>query len=318
MEWLEVVVSTLADGIEPVSEVFIEMGTGGVVIEDPALILACALEIHPDEWAVPVQPAADGPALVKAYLPLQDDWSGRLEKIKSAISRLDLPQGSEINTRVVAEEDWADAWKKYYQPVRVGRRLVVKPSWENYQPLDGDLVIEMDPGMAFGSGTHATTAMCLRLLEKYVRPGMRVYDIGTGSGILAIAAARLGAGEVQAVDIDPVACKVAAENVARNNAGAVVRVRQGNLAELLQSGADLIVSNIIADVIAGFAPHAAAALKPGGVLIASGIIRERAEMVRTALAAANLKIGEEHADGLWIAFAANKEAGLERIQEVEG
>ncbi|MDD4334813.1 MAG: 50S ribosomal protein L11 methyltransferase, partial [Desulfotomaculaceae bacterium] len=204
-------------------------------------------------------------------------------------------------------EDWAGAWKKYYKPVRVGRRLVIKPSWEDYQPLAGDLIIEMDPGMAFGSGTHATTALCLRLLEKYVRPGSSVYDIGTGSGILAIAAARLEAGKVRAVDIDPVACKTAAENVAGNNAGTVVSVQQGNLAEPLPYGADLIVANIIANVIAGFAPHAAAALKPGGIFIASGIIRERAEMVRKAFAAAGLAICEEQADGLWIAIAANKE-----------
>lgn len=307
MKWLEIVVRTPADGIEPVSEIFIEMGTGGVVIEDPALILAYECETHPDEWAVPARPAADGLVLLKAYLPLQDDWPGRVEEIKSVISRLDLAPRPEISTRVVAEEDWAGAWKKYYKTVRVGRRLVIKPFWEDYQPLAGDLIIEMDPGMAFGSGTHATTALCLKLLEKYVRPGISVYDIGTGSGILAVAAARLGAVEVQAVDIDPVACKVAAENVAKNNAGGIVRVRQGNLAELLQYGADLIVANIIADVITCFAPHAAAALKPGGIFIASGIIRERAEMVRTAFAAAGLAICEEQEDGLWIAIAANKE-----------
>ncbi len=306
MEWLEIVVRTSTDGIEPVSDIFIEMGTGGVVIEDPALILAYEREIHPDEWAVPPQPASGLP-LVKAYLPLQDDWPGREEEIKNLINRLDQAPGPEISTRVVAEEDWADAWKKYYKTVRVGRRLVIQPSWETYYPQAGNLIIEMDPGMAFGSGTHATTALCLRLLEKYVRSGISVYDIGTGSGILAIAAARLGAGEVQAVDIDPVACKAAVENVARNNAVTVVRVGQGNLAELLQYGADLIVANIIADVIAGFAPQAAAVLKPGGIFIASGIIREKAEMVRTAFAAAGLAIGEEQEDGLWVAIAANKE-----------
>ncbi len=309
VKWLEIAVSAPVDGIEQVSEIFIEMGTGGVVIEDPALILAYAREIHPDEWAVPAQPASDGLALIKAYLPLQDGWQTRLEKLKNAVNRLNLTSGSEITRRVVRDEDWAGAWKKYYRTLRVGRRLVVKPSWENYQPLADDLIIEMDPGMAFGSGTHSTTALCLRFLEKYVSPGMSVYDIGTGSGILAIAASRLGAAEVQALDVDPLACGVAAKNVANNNAGEVIKVRQGRLEDLPKGGADLVVANIIADVIAGLAPHTALVLKPGGIFIASGIIRERAEMVRRALAAADLTICEEQADGLWIAIAAVKKAG---------
>ncbi|MFX4263381.1 50S ribosomal protein L11 methyltransferase [Pelotomaculum propionicicum] len=308
MEWLEIAVRTPADGVEPVSEIFIEMGAGGVVIEDPALILQYERKTHPDEWAVSEQPEENGLSLVKAYLPLEDGWPGRVEEIRSLVSQLGLAPMPEIATRAVAEEDWAEAWKKYYKTVRVGRRLVIKPSWEEYQPLEGDLVIEMDPGMAFGCGTHATTALCLTLLEKYVRTGITVYDIGTGSGILAVAAARLGAGRVYAVDLDPVACKTAAENVERNNAGGVVSVRQGNLAELLENGADLVVANIIADVIAGFAPQAAAILKPGGVFIASGIIREKADMVRRALEAAGLSVCEDLEDGLWIALVARKES----------
>lgn len=306
MEWLEITVRTPADGVEPVSEMFIELGTGGVVIDDPALILQYERETHPDEWAVSGQAKENGLSLVKAYLPLEEGLTGRLEEIKRLVSQLDLALIPEITTRVVVEEDWAEAWKKHYKTVRVGR-LVIKPSWEEYQPLEGDLVIEMDPGMAFGCGTHATTALCLMLLEKYVRPGITVYDIGTGSGILAVAAARLGAGRVRAVDIDPVACKAAAENVERNNAGGVVSVGHGNLAELLENGADLVVANIIADVIAGFAPQAASILKPGGVFIASGIIREKADMVRRALGAAGLSVCEDLEDGLWVALVSRKE-----------
>lgn len=306
MEWLEIAVRTPAEGVEPVSDIFIELGTGGVVIEDPALILQYRRDTHPDEWAVPDQAAENSLNLVKGYLPVQDDLPRRVEEIKSLVSQLDLEPRPEILTHVVAEEDWAVAWKKFYKTSRVGRRLVIKPSWEEYQPRAGDLVIEMDPGMAFGCGTHATTSLCLKLLEKYIKPGVSVYDIGTGSGILAVAAAMLGAGRVLAVDIDPVACKTAAENAARNNVGETVSVRQGNLAELLESGADIVVANIIADVIAGFAPQAAATLKPSGTFIASGIIRDKAEMVRSALAAAGLSVCETLEDGLWVALVSQK------------
>lgn len=306
MEWLEITVRIPAEGVEPVSDIFIELGTGGVVIEDPALILQYRRDTHPDEWAVPGQAAENSLNLVKGYLPVQDDLPRRVEEIKSMISQMDLEPRPEILTHVVAEEDWAVAWKKFYKTSRVGRRLVIKPSWEDYQPRAGDLVIEMDPGMAFGCGTHATTSLCLQLLEKYMRPGISVYDIGTGSGILAVAAARLGAGRVLAVDIDPVACKTAAENATRNNVSETVSVRQGNLAELLEGGADIVVANIIADVIAGFAPQAAATLRPGGTFIASGIIRDKAEMVRSALAAAGLSVCEALEDGLWVALVSQK------------
>lgn len=282
------------------------MGTGGVAIEDPALISAYEREIHPDEWAVPKLETAEGTALVRAYIPLGDGWSTQLAEIKKVIGRLGLQMPPKISTRFLEEEDWAHAWKKYYKPLHVGRRLVIKPSWEDYRLLAGDLVIELDPGMAFGSGTHATTTLCLELLDKYVHPGSCVYDIGTGSGILAIAAAKLGAGRVQAVDIDPVACKVAVENVAVNHVDSVVSVRQGNPAELLPYGADLVVANIIADVIADLTPHVATMIKPGGIFIASGIVQERADMVRAAFAAADLVIGAEQADGLWLAIVANK------------
>ncbi|VFU19654.1 ribosomal protein L11 methyltransferase (fragment) [anaerobic digester metagenome] len=183
---------------------------------------------------------------------------------------------------------------------------MVRPSWEDYRAVEGELVIELDPGMAFGCGTHPTTSLCLKLLENYIRGGERIYDVGTGSGILAVAAAALGAGRVVAVDLDPVACRAAAENVARNRVEGIVRVVQGNLLDNLNGGADLVVANIIAGVIISLAPDAAAALVPGGFLIASGIIRHRAEEVRDALEEAGLTPWEQLEEGEWTAIVAKK------------
>jgi ribosomal protein L11 methyltransferase len=305
LEWLEIAVRVSADKVETASDILIEMGTGGVVIEDPALILKYAREAHPDEWAVP-EAADSGRPLVKGYLPCGEGLPDRVEALTKILKQRGLEPGFEVYTRIVAEEDWANAWKEYYRTTRVGQRLVIKPSWLEYQQLAGDLVIEMDPGMAFGCGTHATTALCLRLLEKNIRPGMTVYDIGTGSGILAAAAAKLGAGRVLAVDIDSVACKAAQENAARNKVSDLVSVRQGSLAEHLDSGADLVVANIIADVIADFAPDAAAVLSPGGIFIASGIIRDRLDMVIDAVEAAGFSVCEALEEGLWVALVLQK------------
>lgn len=306
MEWLEIAVSSPPAGVELVSEIFRELGVGGVVIEDPAVIHMYAARTHPEEWAVSPEVAKQEKPVVKAYLPVDDGLDRRLEELFSALNRLGLNPEAEVSTRAVREEDWASTWKQYYKPVHVGRRIVVRPSWEDYRAVEGELVIELDPGMAFGCGTHPTTSLCLKLLENYIRGGERIYDVGTGSGILAVAAAALGAGRVVAVDLDPVACRAAAENVARNRVEGMVRVVQGNLLDNLNGGADLVVANIIAGVIISLAPDAAAALVPGGFLIASGIIRHRAEEVRDALEEAGLTPWEQLEEGEWTAIVAKK------------
>lgn len=306
MEWLEIAVSAPPAGVELVSEIFRELGAGGVVIEDPAVIHMYAARTHPEEWAVSPKAAKQDKPVVKAYLPVEDGLDKQLEELFSALDRLGLNPEPEVSTRTVLEEDWASTWKQYYKPVHVGRRIVVKPSWEDYRAVDGELVIELDPGMAFGCGTHPTTSLCLKLLEKYIRGGEKVYDVGTGSGILAVAAAALGAGRVVAVDLDPVACRAAAENVERNRVDGIVRVVQGNLLDNINDGADLVVSNIIASVIISFAPDAAAALVPGGFLIASGIIRHRADEVRDALEEAGLTLCEQLEEGEWTAIVSKK------------
>ena len=234
-----------------------------------------------------------------------------------------LAQIGPPRTREVAEEDWATAWKEFYHPMRFGRRLVVKPSWRAFQAGPDDLVIELDPGMAFGTGLHQTTAMCLALLEDYVRPGATVLDQGTGSGILAIAAARLGARRVIAVDSSEVAVAAARENVARNGLSSAIQVRHGDtphpppssasrsegeqrVSSALPAAYDLIVANIIANVIIALAAPFAAVLRPGGVLLASGIIRDREDDVRAALGAAGLAVERREARDEWITLVARR------------
>jgi len=297
-KWLEITVFTPQEQLDSVAAIFNELGSGGVVIEDPAFILERAGLGDNETISPTLAPSGVEPA-VKAYFPCDGTLAGRLEAITRQLDELSLRR----QTAEVSGENWATAWRAYYKPVRVGRRLVVKPSWEEYDAAPDDIVIEMDPGMAFGCGTHATTAMCMTLLEEHLRGGETVCDVGTGSGILAVTAALLGAERVMAVDIDEVAVRAARDNAARNGVSGRVTVLAGDLLDSLAGvKADVLVANIIADAIIRLAPDVSAALKPGGLFIASGIIRDRAGEVRRALQAAGLVPVAEKTDQEWVAL----------------
>ncbi|SFH12805.1 ribosomal protein L11 methyltransferase [Desulfotomaculum arcticum] len=302
-KWLEVAVACTRENVEAAANVMNEMGSGGVVIDDPALIVNCINQGSIETVAPSFGQTAGSGVVVKGYYPAWPGTNSRLEQLLARLGQL----GVTWSTREVHEEDWATAWREYYKPIKVGKRFVIKPSWEEYNPGGDEIIIELDPGMAFGCGTHETTSMCLALLEDELHGGELVYDVGTGSGILSVAAALLGAEKVVAVDIDEVAVRTAAENIQLNNVVDIVTVRQGNLLEgSVKVRADIIVANIIADVIKALAPDASAALKTGGNLIASGIIRDRADEVALALENAGLTCERRMEKGEWVALVCRK------------
>ncbi|MBR5681472.1 MAG: 50S ribosomal protein L11 methyltransferase [Clostridia bacterium] len=208
----------------------------------------------------------------------------------------------------VREEDWADSWKQYYKPIRTGRRLVIVPVWETYEAEPGEITVLMDPGMAFGTGTHETTRLCAGFVEEYTKPGCSVLDVGCGSGILAIAAARLGAGKCFACDIDPVAVRVAKENAALNGTDNVTCAVSDLLkqAERTPGGYDLVVANIVADIIIRLAPDVGDYLAEDGTFVVSGIIAERAEEVLAVLRANGYRVADEHFENGWYAAALKR------------
>jgi ribosomal protein L11 methyltransferase len=230
---------------------------------------------------------ATTPTAVTGYLPVDERLENTLLKLKEALRSLPEDAGvrgvpTDVTVRFVAEEDWASAWKQYFKPQRIGERIVVKPTWEAFSPAPEDVVVEIDPGMAFGTGLHPTTRLCLRALEAHVRPGMTAADVGTGSGILAVAAARLGASRVAAVDIDPLAVRIARENIAVNQVTDVVVAEESPVPPA--GSFDIVVANILADIILNMAPALFAATAPGGgLLLASGIIDTRAQDVLSGL-----------------------------------
>ena len=240
---------------------------------------------------------------VMGYLPVDDRLENTLLTLRSA-----LPDtkgvANEITIRFVAEEDWATAWKQYFKPQRVGKNLVVKPTWETWDAAPSDVVIQIDPGMAFGTGLHGTTRLCLIGLEDTVFPGATVADVGTGSGILAMCAALLGAGHVEAVDNDPLAVRVANENVRVNGVEAVVTIEESSIPPPGQF--DIVVANILADVILGMAGDLFAAVKPGGLLLASGIIAPRAQDVASGLTKAGFVTEAINEEGEWIAIRSRR------------
>ena len=242
---------------------------------------------------------------VTGYLPVDERLENTLLGLRDALGDSFPPPTPEITIRFVAEEDWADAWKQYFKPQRIGQRFVIKPTWEPFSPTANDLVIEIDPGMAFGTGLHATTRLCLRALEKQVTPDMTTLaDVGTGSGILAIGAALLGVATVEATDIDPLAVRIARENVLVNHLQSRVSVAEASAPPT--GPFQIVVAKILADVILAMADDLYVALLPQGLLIASGIIENRAEDVRRGLLAAGFGILATENEGEWVAITARR------------
>lgn len=309
MKWAEISIQTTHEAAETVANIFHELGSSGVVIEDPELVNSY-LTSGVWDYSDIEQESNTEVVTVKAYLPVDDQLDEKLRNFEEEfqqISSRGMDKGKgDMQCREVQEEDWASSWKEFFHPIKVGQYIVIKPSWEEYKAASDDLVIELDPGMAFGTGTHQTTAMCCRALEEVVKPGCLVFDVGTGSGILSIAAAKLGAASVQAVDLDSVAVRVAAENVAINKVEHVVKVAQGDLLTGVTGKADIVIANIIADVVIKLIVDIPARLKENGIFIASGIISERLSDVAAVMLEHNLLVDKVIEEGGWVAIIARK------------
>ena len=307
-EYIEATISTTTAGSEIISDLLMRLGAAGTQILDRAdlpdpnkptanweLMDQSVIDAMPED--VQVKAWFDEDALNRIMGSLQEQLS-LLKNQNEGLGTLAL------SLQGVKEEDWAENWKQYYKPFRLGEHMVVKPTWESWDMQEGDLMIEIDPGMAFGTGTHETTAMCVGLIEKYYQGGA-LLDVGTGSGILAIAAARLGAKGIVAVDIDPDAVRVAKENVAHNGLTGAIDVREGDLLQGLSQRFQFAVANILAPVICMLAAPLKAHLLPGGRFVCSGIIAEAEGDVNGALLAAGYQIDEIQHKGDWVAFACH-------------
>lgn len=298
--WIELSTRVDNEAVEAVAEVFQRFAHGGVVIDyatEPGAEIA---------WNEPAVLAAGHPVTVRGYLPRSREGNRHRKQIEEALWHLGRiwPVPPPI-AREVREEDWANAWKDHFFAHRVGERLVIKPSWRDFTPAPDDLVVTLDPGMAFGTGLHPTTRLCLLALERVVTPGLAVLDVGTGSGILAIAAARLGAASVVGLDLDEVAVDAACGNVAVNELAGRIDVRQGTV-DAVDGRYDLVVANIIARVIVDLAEGLAARVAPGGQLIASGILETRADEVAAALTGAGLSVVERLEEADWVALRCQR------------
>ena len=303
MQWIEVNIAVTHEAVDAVADIMTSAGAQGVAIEDPQLINDLR---NSGTWELCDIPEQENTEIVtvSAYYVDNERLENIIKKIEAEVALVEerIGQCRFGNTRFrkVTEQDWANEWKQYFHVTHVGKSLVIKPSWEEYVAQPGEHIIKIDPGMAFGTGTHHTTNMCMSRLEAVLPADATVYDVGTGSGILAIAAALLGAKEVVAVDIDPNAVKVAKENIAENGLQNVVDVREGDLLAGTTGKADLIVANIIADIIIMFVKDVPLRLKPNGIFLASGIITERMQDVAAAAEAAGMKVDHVDERGGWV------------------
>jgi len=286
MDWTEVQIKTTAEFEDIIINILYDVGATGLAIEDPRDILD--LTQTRADWDFIDSSLIDvelDVILIKAYFSESDDLGYTIQDIKNKIKEHPMLNDDEniVTIRLVNDNDWSESWKKFYKPVNIGERIVIKPSWEEYDSNSNELIIELDPGMAFGTGTHETTIMCIEALEKYIKPEDIVYDIGCGSGILSIASSKLGAGKVVGVDLDDLCVRISNENIQLNKVEHIIEIRRGNLLDVITGKADVIVSNIIAEVIAGMTEEIKEYLNNKGIFIASGIINSKVKLVETAL-----------------------------------
>ena len=293
--WLELKIRVPFEFVEPVAELFRRYGKGGVAIEE-------AGGWNPDEGESPPERQS---AVLRTYMPQTPGYRRNREIVHIGIQLVgkltDLP---ELEEREILEREWEDAWKAHFTPLRIGKRLLVQPPWLREEAGPDDIVIEIDPGLAFGTGHHPTTNRTLECMERLMRPGLQVLDVGSGSGILSIGAAKLGAARVLGVEIDRVALKAGRVNVRSNGVSGCVRFYAGTLPnEKIPAGwAELLLANVNSVALANLAPDLRRALAPDGRLVAAGILQERRQQVVDAFAAAGLSFVEEHHDGDWVTF----------------
>lgn len=308
--WTEITIYTTSEGIDIVGGMLTMQGIRGHIIEDSKDFQDFLEDttIHWDYIEDSLMELKDKESNVKFYLPQNLQGMETFNAIKSAIKQ--LPENNagidlgrlEITTSNVDEEDWSTAWKKYYHPTKIGERLIVVPCWEDYALKEGEVQVTLDPGMAFGTGTHETTRLCMKLLDKVITKDSTLLDIGTGSGILAITALLLGAKSALGVDIDELSVKVAKENADLNKVGDKIELVCGDLTEKISGTFDVLTANIVADVIIRLSHDVKQFMHEGSNLIVSGIITERCDEVITALEKVGLTITERAEENGWVAL----------------
>ena len=315
MNWTEVKIYTTTAGIDPLTGSMLDLGLQGFMIEDAQDFDEFLHDTTPHwdyvDQAV-MEKMKDCETCVTIYVADNPQGMEELMQVRQILARLKAqdPDGKygrlELEMKDVDEEDWSNAWKKYYHPVQVGEHLVVCPSWEAYDRQPDDVVLTLNPGMAFGTGTHETTSLCLEVLDEMVQGGERMLDIGTGSGILAIAALKLGAASAEGADIDPMCVRTAGENAARNGVEDRLTVLVGDLSDKATGVYDIVTANIVASAILSLAPHIPALLAPGGLFVSSGIIDTRKEEVLAGLREAGLDPFEVREKRGWVCILCRK------------
>lgn len=305
-KWQELTVEVLREAEEAASNILIELGSQGVAIDDSADYLGRVGkygEVFPEVKQMDT-------VKITAYYPEHVDIDAVEKEVAqrlSALSDFGVNAGDiHYDTQELAEQDWAENWKKYYEPTRISHDLTIVPSWTDYEAKTGEKIIRLDPGMAFGTGTHPTTKMSLFALEQVLRGGETVLDVGTGSGVLSIASSLLGAKSIYAYDLDEVAVRVAQENIDLNAGTENIHVATGNLLQGVDIQADVIVANILADILINMTEDAYRLVKDEGYLIMSGIISEKWEMVRESAEKASFFLETHMIQGEWNACIFKK------------
>ncbi len=331
MKYREIKIHTTESGADILTSELLGIGIDGIIVDSPNLVDDILNQEeymwnYIDEALMnagsesDIEKKAMDEVIISFYLDMNDDTEEIYEKLEKIIVELKEKDKQQfyantpvlgtlsIESETVSDEKWKDKWKDYFKPAKITENIVIKPTWETYEAKKDEIIIEIDPGMAFGTGTHETTSMVIELMEKYIKKGDKFLDVGSGSGILSIAAAHLGAGEIYAVDIDPVACEVSKENVEINGFTDKVKVECRDLTKGLDYVADIVCANLVAELVIYLSGYVMKNLESGGVFISSGILMEKKETVVTALCKNGYEILEIIEKGEWCAIAATYES----------
>lgn len=308
MNWIELSVTVNEEAESIVSNILQEFGSNGVAIEDSKEVDKVRVDKYGEIFELNPSDYPDKHMIIKGYyteMQVDDTFTQRLTARLEAIDEIDSTILN-VTTKVIAESDWENEWKNYFHPFQASERFFIVPSWETVANEDDFLYIELDPGMAFGTGDHPTTSMCLRAIERTVQPHHDVIDVGTGSGILSIAAHLLGAKSIKAIDLDEMAVQVAKENFEKNNCAQAIETATGNLLTNETGQYDVVIANILPHIIELMIEDSYNRLNPSGYFITSGIIEEKRESIQSQMEAAGFKIIDvQHVDG-WVCITGQK------------